>query len=634
MSCVGTELAHGGETKRAPPCPGYAPIASYGFLADGCTGALIGPEGAVEWMCAPRFDGPSVFAAILDRSHGGSFRLRPLGPAASHTRRYLPETNVIETTWSRAGSKAVVYDFLALLAEGPHGPGEVHEHGDLVRLVECKEGEVEFEARVAARPGYARSAPQLAKASHGYAIEAEGQGLNLRSDAPLRVEGPDLVSRFRLAAGESVAFCLKYTGGQPARDYGAAAAREALRVTADSWRAWARRCRYEGRYREQVLRSALVLKGLVCHCSGALLAAPTTSLPEAPGGERNWDYRFMWFRDAALTLLAFFRLGYAHEAEDFMQFALEQCIVCDEELQVLIGIGGELEAPERALDHLEGYACSRPVRIGNAAQGQLQLDTYGELLDAAWLYQRMTGNVGERHWALLRDLVDYAVRNWRRPDNGIWEVRGPPQHFTHSKLMSWVALDRGIRLAGELSHDADARHWAPVRDEIASDVLARGYDARLGAFVQAYGSKALDASALRFSHVGFLAGDDPRMLTTIDRVRERLEVDGLVYRYRTDETDDGLAGSEGAFGICSFWLVSSLALAGRTDEAEELLGRLLGRANDLGLYAEQLTPDGQLLGNFPQAFTHLSLIQAVANCDAARCGGERLRAWATRETWL
>lgn len=621
------------QTPTRKPCPGYAPISSYGFLSDGRTSALVSVGGSVDWMCTPRFDGPSVFGRILDKDRGGFFTIRPSSPGGTSLRQYVADTNVLETTWRSRDGTIVVYDFLSLEAEGPHGPGEVYEHGDLVRLIECREGDVALEARIAPRPDYGRAEPRFRRARYGWTIEGGGQRLNLRTDQSLEQQGDDLVSRFRLRTGEAAVFAVKYTGADPKRDYGPEAARHALALTCRSWRTWAQRCRYEGDYRGQVLRSALVLKGLVYHDSGALLAAPTTSLPETPGGERNWDYRYMWFRDAGLMLLALYRMGYDHEAHDFMEFMIEQCVVCGEELQVMTGIGGELDLEEATLDHLEGYACSRPVRIGNGAHGQLQLDTYGEVLDAAWLYHRMTSGLSEGRFDFLRGLVDFVARNWQRPDNGVWEVRGPLQHFTHSKVMSWVALDRGVRLARALGEEADAERWLPLRDGIKEDVLAHGYDRRRGAFVQAYGSEALDASVLRLSHVGFLDGDDPRMLATIDRVRQELEVEGLVYRYRVEQTDDGLAGHEGAFGICSFWLVSSLALAGRVEEARELLESLLAHANDLGLYAEELSPEGELLGNFPQAFTHLSLIQAAANCDAAREGGEGLRAWASREAW-
>jgi GH15 family glucan-1,4-alpha-glucosidase len=622
-----------GRVDGSDPRGGYPPIASYGFISDGQTGALVGEDGSIDWLCAPRFDGPSVFARILDLHRGGSFSLRPVGPGWQRDRRYVPDTNVLETTWESAAGRAVVWDFLSLEMEGPHGPGEVYAHGNLIRLIECREGEIELEARIAPRPDYARSIPEYRRAEHGIEVLGGAQPLNLRSDQQLERHGHDLIARFRLAAVQAAVFALRYDGTRPVREITPALAREALDRSVRSWQQWSRRCQYEGEHREQVLRSALVLKGLIYHRSGALLAAPTTSLPETIGGQRNWDYRYMWFRDATLTLLALFRLGYAHEAHDFMDFMLDSCAICGQELRLMLGVGGEHDLPESTLDHLEGYARSAPVRIGNRAHEQLQLDTYGEVLDACWLYHKISGSISDEQWQLLRRLIEFVCENWQRPDNGIWEVRGALQQFTHSKVMCWVALDRGIRLAYALGDDGVPERWEATREAIRAQVLARGYDRERHSFVQSYGAKALDASTLRLSHVGFLAGDDPRMLATIDLIREELEVDGLVYRYRVEETDDGLHGREGAFVMCSFWLVSSLALAGRCEEAQALLADLLARANDLGLYSEELAPDGTMLGNFPQAFTHLALIQAVANVEAAQQGAERLRSWATRESW-
>jgi len=535
-------------------CHGYPPIASYGFISDGQTGALVGEDGSIDWLCAPRFDSPSVFARILDLDRGGCFSLRPAAPGFWRARRYVPGTNVLESTWENGAGRAVVWDLLSLEMEGPHGPGEVYAHGNLIRLIDCQAGEIEIEAVIAPRPDYARSAPGYRSAGHGIEIAAGEQRLHLRSDRRLERRGDDLVSRFDLVAGQSAVFALRYTATPPQRAITVALARAALQRTVRCWQRWSAHCQYEGEHREQVLRSALVLKGLIHHPSGALLAAPTTSLPESVDGERNWDYRYLWFRDAALTLLALFRLGYEHEAHDFMGFLLSSCAICGQELALLLGIGGEHRLPERTLEHLQGYACSAPVRVGNAAHDQLQLDTYGEVLDACWLYERICGGLSSEHWRLVRGLVEFVCANWRRADNGIWEVRGPRRHFTHSKVMCWVALDRGIRLARALGDDGvEVQRWEATREAIHAEVLARGYDRQRRAFVQSYGSKALDASALRFSHVGFLPGDDPRMLATIERICEELALDELVYRYRVKESDGGLAGQEGAFVICSFW---------------------------------------------------------------------------------
>jgi GH15 family glucan-1,4-alpha-glucosidase len=368
-----------------------------------------------------------------------------------------------------------------------------------------------------------------------------------------------------------------------------------------------------------VVRSATVLKGLVYHASGALLAAPTTSLPEQLGGQRNWDYRYTWLRDAALTLLALMELGYEHEAEDYMDFLLSECERCGEYAHLVLGIDSGHEMVETSLDHLEGYACSRPVRIGNAAHDQLQLDTYGGVLGAALIYQQRTNGLTKDHWALLSSLVELTAARWHEPDNGIWEVRCERRHFTHSKVMAWVCIDRGIQLADSLGvRDAPLARWRAAREQIRSEVLRRGYHREVGAFVQSYGSRALDASALRFPLVEFIDGADPRMVSTIDRIIEKLErSEGLVHRYDQRQVDDGLPGSEGAFAICSFWLVSALSRAGRLDHAQRRFDVLCGRASALGLYGEEFAATG-MLGNFPQAFTHLALIQAAADIETAR----------------
>jgi GH15 family glucan-1,4-alpha-glucosidase len=420
-----------------------------------------------------------------------------------------------------------------------------------------------------------------------------------------------------LCAGEHAAFAVRYAG-EPIAPITAAAAGELLETALLCWRTWSSRCEYEGIARELVVRSAIVLKGLVYHASGALLAASTTSLPEELGGQRNWDYRYTWLRDAALTLLALMKLGYEHEAEDYLDFLLSECESCGEYAHLVLGIDSGHEMVETSLDHLEGYAGSRPVRVGNAAHDQLQLDTYGGVLGAALIYQQRTSALTKDHWALLSSLVGLTAARWHEPDNGIWEVRGERRHFTHSKVMAWVCIDSGIQLAESLGvRDAPLARWRAVREEIRADVLRRGYDREVGAFVQSYGSRALDASALRFPLVEFIAGDDPRMVSTIDRIIDGLErSEGLVHRYDQRRVDDGLPGGEGAFAICSFWLVSALSRAGRLDHAEQRFGVLCDRASELGLYGEQFAATG-MLGNFPQAFTHLALIQAAADIEAA-----------------
>ena len=597
-------------------CPErYPAIEEYAFLSDGHTAALIGPDAAVEWMCAPRFDAPSVFARLLDRTRGGAFELSVAGSAAPR-RRYLDGTLVLESRFETESASVVVHDFLSLEAEGRHGVGHVDPHHVLVRLVRCERGQAQVRVHIDARPDYARRVAGWREERGFYVCEAPGSRLAVSSDRPLRLSESGLAGTFALRDGEAAALTLRYSG-EPTRPITAARAGELLDVTVRSWRAWSGRCRYDGIARELVVRSALVLKGLVYHPTGALLAAPTTSLPEEIGGERNWDYRFSWMRDAAFTLVSLMQLGYEHEARDYMDFLLTACERCGDEPHLMLGIGGERDLGEFTLDHLEGYACSQPVRVGNGAHEQFQLGTYGTVLGAALAFQRMTGALSLDHWGLLRSMVEFTCRHWREPDSGIWEVRSEPRHFTHSKVMAWACVAAGIELAELLeAPDAPLSAWRETRDAIRADVLDHGYDSDRGAFVQAYGTQALDASVLRFPMVGFLPGDDPRVVSTLDRIIDELENDeGLVFRYRQTASDDGVRGGEAAFAICSFWLVSALVRAGRLADARRRFEALCARASELGLYAEELAPD-RMLGNFPQAFTHLALIQAAMDLDA------------------
>ena len=595
----------------------YPPIESYAFLADGQSAALIGPDGAVVWLCAPRFDGASVFARLLDNERGGAFELTVDG-APLPERRYLDGTLVLESRHESATASVVVLDFMALEAEGRHGPGQVDRYCALVRLVRCERGNARVNVEITARPGYGRATAGWTRERGFLTAEIPGSQLWLSSDRTLSLTPDAVCASFDLPEGGSAAFALRYAG-EPTIPITLAHAEELLGITVGSWHAWSSRCQYAGVARELVLRSALVLKGLVYHQSGALLAAPTTSLPEQLGGERNWDYRFSWLRDASLTLLALMQLGYEHEAADYMDFLLQECSSCGDRPHVMLGIGAEHEIGETILEHLEGYAGSGPVRVGNGAHEQFQLDTYGGVLGAALIYQQRTGALTAEHWQLLRSLVEFTLAQWQKPDSGIWEVRSQERHFTHSKVMAWVCVDRGIKLAELMGvTDVPCERWRQARDAIRAEVFERGYDAERGAFVQSYDEIAIDASALRFPLVGFIPANDPRMLATIDRIIAELESsDGLVARYDQQVVDDGLPGGEGAFAICSFWLVSALARAGRLDEAERRFAALCSRASPLGLYAEELTPDA-MLGNFPQAFTHLALIQAAADIQAAR----------------
>ncbi|MEU7780102.1 glycoside hydrolase family 15 protein [Micromonospora parva] len=594
------------------------PIDSYAFLSDTHTGALIGADGAVDWFCVPHFEGDAVFARLLDRRVGGAFTFSVAADAAP-VRRYLPGTLVVESAYRAAGGTATGQDFLAVRTGDEAQPFRADML--LVRRLHVGAGSVRVRAEVTPRPGYG-SRPVDWRWDHGQWVAAEA-GLRLRSGLSFRVDGATLRAETVLRAGQTVDVLLGYGPGRidevdPA---------ELLARTCRTWREWTDRTDYTGRGSAEVRHSAAVLRGLSFDETGALLAAPTASLPEEIGGVRNWDYRFTWHRDAALLLLALFRLGHAEEGRRYLHFLLTMCDCAGEVLTPLVGIHG-VTREEAVLEHLDGYADSRPVRIGNEAAHQLQFDTYGHVLDATLSYQQLTGELTTEQWQVLRRHVDTMATRWREPDHGIWEIRGPLRHYVNSKMMAWVCLDRGIRLADLVGdHDAPVERWRGERDAIHAEVVERGFDSGIGSFVLAYDSTELDASLLRMPLVGFLAGDDPRVLSTIDRIRRDLAVaPALIRRYTAD---DGLPGQEGAFLLCCFELVSALVLAGRREQAAELFDQLCGYAGPLGLYAEQLDADGTALGNYPQAFTHLALIEAALNLDGA---GDRdaLHAWAQR----
>lgn len=611
---------------------GYPPISSLAFLSDMHTAALLGPDGAVEWMCVPRFDGGSVFARLLDRDRGGAFIL-DIEDAGEPARRYLGDTLVVESRFESPTGVAVVDDFLAV--SSTTGGNELAAAHVLVRTVRCESGSVTMRALVDARPGYGRERARWERKSPNLWQTAEPR-LWLSTTVPLESDDHTVSATAELTAGDVVAFALGYTGAG-ARPIDVAAAEDLLEKTRDAWQRWSSHCPYGGFAREQVIRSAVVLRGLAFDETGALLAAPTTSLPEWIGGGRNWDYRFTWHRDASLLVLALFRLGHAELGRRYAEFLFALDPVRRGTLSPMAGIGGELASNERTLDHLDGYACSRPVRVGNEAFDQVQFESYGHVLDAAYVYYRLTGEMAGESWPVLRRLVTTIGQRWREPDHGIWEMRGEKRHNTYSKVMAWVCVDRGIRLAERLSEagaaqidEGEVDDWRKTRDEIKREVLERGYSAERGAFVQVYDGTALDAALLHIPLFGFLPGDDPRVVSTIDRVIEGLgDGDALIHRYDLDEVDDGLDGPEGAFLLCSFDLVSALVLAGRAEEAERRFERLLEYAGPLGLFAEEARADGEALGNYPQAFAHLALIQAALNLDAA--GDEdALHAFATR----
>jgi GH15 family glucan-1,4-alpha-glucosidase len=606
----------------------YQPIENHGIIGNMHSAALVSMDGSVDWLCLPRFDSPSVFGAILDADKGGRFRIAPA--AAGELRRkqyYWPETNVLITRFLHPDGIAEVEDYM------PAGAGP---DAQLVRRARVVRGRLPLEMECRPAFDYARAPHATTVSTRGARFDGPGLSLGLAASVPLRREDDGAVAGFLLGEGESATFVLRAIppDAQPGRCPGTEEAGDWFRETVEYWQRWAARCTYRGRWREVVLRSALALKLLTYQPTGAIVAAPTTSLPEGIGGVRNWDYRYTWIRDAAFTVYAFLRVGFTEEAARFRDWLAsrweERDSHCDGPLQLMYAVDGRSDLAEAELPHLDGYAGSRPVRIGNAAHGQLQLDIYGELMDAVYLFNKYVAPVGYDGWRNLRELVDWVAGNWGREDEGVWEVRGGRRHFVYSKFMCWVALDRGLRLADKRSFPADRAAWLKARDAIYEEVMTKGWSASRGSFVQSYGSDALDASALLMPLTFFMAPNDPRMLATVDAIRSPatrggLAADGLVYRYDPRAAPDGLPGAEGTFNMCSFWLVEALTRAGRTDparlaDARLLFEQMLGYGNHLGLYAEQTGSSGEALGNFPQAFTHLALISAAFNLDRALAG--------------
>ena len=597
----------------------FKPISDYGVIGNMVSAALVAPDGSIDWCCLPRFSSPSIFAAILDDDKGGYFRIRPVVDFESQ-QQYLPDTNVLSTSFETATGDATVIDFMPC-----HGGGRraVPSAAQIHRIVRCEEGSVEMEAVFQPRLDYARGTTSLSVSRHGVLARMNGDSAALSSTHDFELNAGTAIARFVLNAGLSATFVLRY-GADEALAPRMHRSEDRLRTTVAFWRDLARTCACEGMWRDAIVRSYLTLHLLVYQPGGSIVAAATTSLPEEIGGERNWDYRFSWLRDASVTLDAFSRLGHKDEAIRYMNWLLEVCAVRGADGQILYGIEPADELEERTLDHLSGYRNSRPVRIGNGAYRQHQLDVFGEVLEAACNYTTIGGYISADTWRLLRDYVEAAVRHWRDPDNGIWEVRGGPFHFVHSKMMCWVAVDRGIRIASAFDYGTDdLDRWRAVADQIREDIQLRGWNDRRNAFTQHYDTGALDASALLMPLLGFLPADDRRMVATIERVASELTVGGLVRRYRTEETEDGLMGSEGAFLWCSFWLVRNLIRLNRLDEARSLYERLLAYRNHVGVYSEMVDgATGEALGNTPQALSHLGVIIAGLELgDALRQSG-------------
>ncbi len=606
----------------SPSTSPFPPIADYAFLSDCHTGALIAPDGSVDWLCVPAFDSPSAFGNLLDRG-AGTFRVGPFGINQPNGRSYVPGTNVMTTTWHTPSGWLLVHDALTMAPR--RGPDRVTPHTRppadfdaehlLVRTIECLDGSVEVEVVCEPAFDYGREPAQWSlvdEEAHAADATGAGQTVRLTTDLSLGIEGSAARGRHTLAKGERVFAALSWADGFDAPT-NARDAEERIKATSRFWRGWLSRARIpDHRLRYPLERSALTVKGLTYMPTGATVAALTTSLPETPGGERNWDYRYSWMRDSTYTLQALHYLNLDWEADEFMQFVADLEPNEDGSLQIMYGIDGRRDLTETTRDELSGYEGAKPVRIGNGAFDQRQNDVFGSVLDSILLHTTRGKHLPRRLWPLVQSQAECAIAAWRNPDQGIWEARGEPQHYVSSKLMGWVAMDRAAKLAAIRNDKDREKEWAEVAEEIKADILAQGVSER-GVLRQHYDTDALDASTLLAPLFGFLPGTDERMRNTVNAIADELSEHGFVLRYRTDETDDGLSGKEGTFLICSFWLVSALSIVGEMQRATDLMERLLRIASPLGLYAEEYETDtARHLGNVPQAFSHLALIEAAS----------------------
>ncbi|MCW2954724.1 MAG: glycoside hydrolase family 15 protein, partial [Conexibacter sp.] len=575
---------------------------------DSQSAALVGRHGGIDWLCLPRFDSASCFAALLGDERHGRWIVAPAGGAHASARRYRPGTLVLESEFETAQGAVRVVDFMPRRGDGPPR---------VMRIIEGLRGRVPMRMQMTLRPDYGSITPWIERASDGVIATAGPDAFRLSTPLPLHVEDGIITSEFTVVEGGrerlTLTWHVSFDETPPVEDADSALAR-----TEAAWRDWSGRCRYEGAYREEVLTSLIALKAMTSETTGALIAAPTTSLPEEIGGVRNWDYRYCWLRDSVLALEALLSAGYLEEAQAFRNFLLRVGTGDPTRAQIMYGVGGERRLTEFELPELPGYEGSRPVRVGNAASEQFQLDVYGEVAAVMFIGAEAQGSVERRVWPRWRTIVEHVETIWREPDDGIWESRGERRHYTYSKVMAWVVFDRAVRIAERFELEAPLERWKEIREEIHREVCERGYDPERRTFTQYYGSRELDSSVLNIPLVGFLPGTDERVTGTIDAITRELGRDGFVSRYSTAETDDGLPGDEGQFLACSFWLVSALALNGRVEEARALFERLLGLANDLGLLAEEYdVARGRQVGNFPQAFSHLTLIVAARAITAA-----------------
>ncbi len=596
----------------------FEPIENYGVIGNMCSIALVGVNGSIDFLCYPNFDSPSVFAALLDDEKGGSFQIQPQLKKKRVRQLYLPDTNILLTRFLAEEGLVELTDYMPIATDG-------EQPNEIIRTLAVIRGEVDFKMRCQPRFNYAMSGHTV-KLEERCAIFSPASGacppMALYSTTPLRQESQDAISNFSLRAGESATFVfggVRPQGEQPEMEF----VEQRFHETARFWKGWIAKSKYKGRWRETVNRSALMLKLLISRKHGSLIAAPTFSLPEQIGGVRNWDYRFTWLRDATFTLYALIRLGFVEEAEAFIDW-LKGRLGDDAErgpLQVMYGIDGRQKLDELTLDHLQGYEHSQPVRIGNAAYQQLQLDIYGEMMDSIYLANKYGDSISYAGWQEVLRILEWLGKNWQRRDEGIWEVRGGGREFLHSRLMCWVAFDRALRLAQKRSLSGPLDAWQRTRDAIRNDIFANFWDDDLRSFVQSKGTKDLDASVLLMPLMRFISPVDPMWRSTMKAIEARLVEDTLVRRYEAERTHvDGIPGGEGSFTACSFWYIECLARAGELEKAQLLFEKLLGYANHLGLYSEQIGPGGQHLGNFPQAFTHLALISTATYLDRVLSG--------------
>ena len=594
----------------------YPPIAEHGLIGDLQTAALVTTDGSVDWFCCPRFDSPSVFGSLLHAEGGGRFRIAAEGDDVVVRQLYFPDTANLVTRFMTPEGVGEVLDFMPV--EEPQRASDRHR---LVRVVRCVRGQIRFELECAPRFDYGRQAHELELTEHGAVFHTPTLQLTLHGGGQesMRRHGDDVGAELTLRAGQTGGVMLESAADGPPRTMTPEELLGLFTQTARFWRGWLSRSTYRGRWREVVARSAITLKLMTYAPSGGLVAAPTAGLPEQVGGERNWDYRYTWIRDGSFSIHALLGLGFTEEAEAFGLWlsdrAQEQVGEASGPLKIMYRVDGSSDLEEEILDHWEGYAGSRPVRIGNGAADQLQLDIYGEALDSIWLADRHGIRVGHPGWVKLAQLADWLCDNWDQPDEGIWETRGGRQNFTYGRLMCWVALDRMVRLAAEHGRPGDLARWTDQRDRIYTQIMDRGWNADRRAFTQHDKTQVLDASLLMLPLVGFVAPRDPLWLSTLDAMEGELVSDSLVYRYDPSASPDGLRGHEGTFSICTFWYVDALARSGRLELARLTLEKMFTYANHLGLFAEEIGQTGEQLGNFPQAFTHLSLINAAINLD-------------------